>query len=307
MIWRVVFRFIRWLILDVSCNVTLSRIPRDQFPFQIPPSSTDRIATNRMCFSEAGEFLVVPVSRNEYNAYSLTGGSHKIPLVKEDGAFSVTSYFEKPEIVYEHGNFIGQTENGPYFKSFRGDRVGPIALCKRWRRPVCKRRRWACRAAGFEREAPALFDEKFIVDFNRKRWSSSINYSDNSIVCVRTPRGATKGPDDYFVFSSPYVQQLATFRGANNVDHAWVTKHALDENSRRLFMTQYTKSTDDFYNFQIVDLKTGETLFGLKERGEQDFDVKANCVISYDRERLKIYVRDHPEWWWGHFYRVETC
>ncbi len=280
--------------------------------FQTPPVpdiyAPNRISPNRMSFSEAGKFIVIPVALNKYNAYSLDGSEHKTPLVKAEQSISVVRYFEKPEIVFKtpmyafvHDNlgfeFYSIKHGWPVFK-YPSGKMGWIncALAKDGRAIFANDARGKVAKLDLSGDLPKFFDGKFVhfpmqVDMSNR----TVSYSDDS----KLPTGIERDLD---LLSQTTQLNLATFSR-----HGYECQRCeLAEDGRRVFMRSCLMGEQYFCQFQIFDLKTNTTLFAMFDDGEFDFSTKGNAVISYDRDRLKLYVRDHPEWWWGHFFRVET-
>ena len=258
-------------------------------------------------FSEEGRFIVVPVGPNEYNAYSLTGGEHKKPLIKEDWSFNVKRYFEDAEIVYRTvpGNrilnesmidqFFSLRQRKPVFEHpLNQTQWSNCALAKDGRSIFVNDGLGQVAKLDLSDPLPSSFDGKF----EKFAYSpdASISYDDESILIKDF------ATDE--LYSLPNLKHLGSFRTSTQ----FTLSHECTEDGR-MFMRNFSysrKDTSDSGNFEVIELKTGTLFFMLNNDGEQDFSTKGNAVISYDREHIKLYVRDHPEWWWGHFFRVET-
>lgn len=287
---------------------------------QTEPVSGLNDTQHSMHFSDGGEWIVVPIKPNEYNAYSLSG-EKKAPLLRADEPFHIGDYFEAAGIVYRSARDNGKRmHSGEEFYSLKENRIvfeygGP---------PRTGWVYWACALAP---DGKALFagdadgriakldltqgdrgpvtEDKFVLP--EKEWIGKCGARLSGGTILYMLLGTPRGSDDchFALYSMSDLKLFAHFDSKQG--QSYVSECAVDDGRRRVFVSFYSKMKKDFDRFQVVDTRTGEVLFALKNPDAAvDFDPRANAVLLSDRQTITLFVRDHPEWWWGHFCRLET-
>lgn len=94
----------------------------------------------------------------------------------------------------------------------------------------------------------------------------------------------------------------------NYFERDWTQRLNAPDGRRILTDLRWLGGPADLGNTRIVDEK-GKTIydFGIrlfdKRFGDNDTIL---CVLARDKVEYELYRRRYPEWWWGHFYRVEV-
>jgi len=302
--------------VSIYSTRTLKRV------MQTPPVNGLSKNSYRIGFSESGMWVTVPIQENEYNAYSLSG-EKKVPLLSGVVPFRVNKYFDSAEIVFRSADDKNRAHSTEEFYSLKR------------KRPVFEyglpQSGWVYWAGAISPDGAALFgadangrvarldlkkedqgpilEKDFIFPTEKKRIGDSVAYfSDDSILAVWMPKTLASQYSPYCpctLYSTLDLKPFANF--TTYTRDSFVMKFVVDNERRRMFASLFSKTKDDFDRVQVIDVDSGEVLFAHRNRNASiDFDANANCVLVYDRQTCKVFVRDHPEWWWGHFYRIET-
>lgn len=78
----------------------------------------------------------------------------------------------------------------------------------------------------------------------------------------------------------------------------------------KVFADQRRAMVESFVDLYIVDLLTGERLYDLNMLQGLDVELcqvgAGSQIAVLNGDTLSIYSRRFPEWWWGHFCRIEV-